>query len=282
MTEDAKRVINCVWETRGRYGLNVILGTLLGANRARLKELGTTSYKTFGALKNRSESELRILIGQMLLEGYLYQTEDKYSVIRMGNIEPLKDPGTRVLIRMQKEREPEQQVQGHRKRSTDSLTKAGYELFDRLRQLRLTIAREEGMPPYIIFSDKTLIDMSIKIPCDRKSMLTISGVGEAKYDKYGERFLEVVTAFVDENPEAVFSMKDNDAAEKSDRMPYDRVEYNRKMNRPDGAGASWTEKEDRQLDQEYGSGMRISEIAKIHDRTNGAIRSRLKKHGLID
>ena len=113
-------------------------------------------------------------------------------------------------------------------------------------------------------------------------MLTISGVGEAKYDKYGERFLEAVTAFVDENPEAVFSMKDNDAAEKSDRMPYDRVEYNRKMNRPDGAGASWTEKEDRQLDQEYGSGMKISEIAKIHDRTNGAIRSRLKKHGLID
>ena len=55
--------------------------------------------------------------------------------------------------------------------------------------------------------------------------------------------------------------------------------YNRKMNRPDGAGASWTEEEDRQLDDEYGSGMKISEIAKAHDRTNGAIRARLKKHG---
>ena len=57
MTEDAKLVINCVWETKGRYGLNIILGTLLGANRARLKELGTTEYKTYGALKSRSESE---------------------------------------------------------------------------------------------------------------------------------------------------------------------------------------------------------------------------------
>ena len=55
--------------------------------------------------------------------------------------------------------------------------------------------------------------------------------------------------------------------------------YNRKMNRPDGTGASWTEEEDRQLDDEYGSGMKISEIATAHDRTNGAIRARLKKHG---
>jgi ATP-dependent DNA helicase RecQ len=54
------------------------------------------------------------------------------------------------------------------------------------------------------------------------------------------------------------------------------------MNRPDGAGAPWTEDEDRQLDEEYNSGMKISEIANIHDRTNGAIRSRLKKHGLIE
>ncbi len=54
------------------------------------------------------------------------------------------------------------------------------------------------------------------------------------------------------------------------------------MNRPDGAGASWTEEEDRQPDEEYGFGMKISEIAKIHDRTNGAIRARLKKRGFIE
>jgi len=209
MTADAKQVINCVWETKGRYGLNIILGTLLGANRARLKELGTTNYKTYGALKNRSESELRLLISQLLLEGYLCQTADKYSVIRMGNIEPLKDSNRHVLIRTHKHREPERQVKRSR-RSTDSLTKAGYELFEVLRQLRLTIAREEGMPPYIIFSDKTLIDMSVKAPHDRAAMLNVSGVGEAKYEKYGERFIEAVTAFMDKNPEAVTSIMDED------------------------------------------------------------------------
>lgn len=279
MTEDAKLVINCVWETKGRYGLNIILGTLLGADRARLKELGTIKYKTYGALKSRSESELRLLISQLILDGCLYQTADKYSVIRMGDIERLKDPNTHILIRTYKDREPEGQPKRHGRKSTDFLTKAGYELFEVLRQLRLTIAREEGMPPYIIFSDKTLIDMSIKAPRDRAAMLNVSGVGEAKYEKYGERFIGAVITFMDEHCGAVTGIKEEDTAVDGKGS---RVEYNRKKNRPDGAGASWTVEEDKQLDEEYNSGMKVSEIAKIHDRTNGAIRARLKKHGLME
>ena len=211
MTEDAKVVINCVWETKGRYGLNIILGTLLGANRARLKELGTVDYRTYGALKNRSEPELRLLISQLLQDGYLYQTTDKYSVIRMGNIKPLKDPDTHVLIRTHKDKEPEHQTKKPGRRSTDSLTRAGYDLFEILRQLRLKIAREEGLPPYIIFSDKTLIDMSIKAPTDKMAILNVSGVGEAKYEKYGERFIEAVAAFMEEHPGTVTSIKDEDS-----------------------------------------------------------------------
>ena len=208
MTEDAKSVINCVWETKGRYGLNIILGTLLGANRARLKELGTTDYRTYGALKNRSEADLRTLINQMLLDGYLYKTTDKYSVVKMGNITPLKDPLTRVYIRTSKEKEPERQVKSIRRRKTDSLTKAGYDLFEELRKLRLNIAREEAMPPYIIFSDKTLVDMSVKAPCDKASMLRVSGVGEVKYERYGKQFIEAVKSFVEEHPGAVTGISD--------------------------------------------------------------------------
>ena len=200
MTEEAKQVINCVYETKGRYGLSIILGTLLGADRARLKETGTTDYKTYGALKDRSEAELRLLINQMIMDGYLYQTAGKYSVIRMGNIDPLKDQNTHVIIRKLKDKEAEGQTSRRRsKKSTDKLTKAGYELFEILRKLRLTIAREEGMPPYIIFSDKTLIDMSAKAPRTKTSMLNVSGVGEVKYNKYGERFTEAIVTFLNNN-----------------------------------------------------------------------------------
>ncbi|MCD8120487.1 MAG: DNA helicase RecQ [Lachnospiraceae bacterium] len=262
MTEEAKQVINCVWETRGRYGLNIILGTLLGANRARLKEVGATDYKTYGALKNRSESELRLLISQLIMDGYLCQTTDKYSVIRLGNIAPLKNEGTRIRIRTHndgKPGRPESPIKTRGRKSTDSLTKAGYELFEILRQLRLTIAREEGMPPYIVFNDKTLIDMSARCPRTRADMLNVSGVGEAKYEKYGGRFTEAITAYLEEHPDAVTSIEADEGT--SGENPGEngahtgRVDYNRKMN---------------------------SEIAKLHDRTNGAIRARLKKHGLIE
>ena len=65
-------------------------------------------------------------------------------------------------------------------------------MFDKFRELRLQIAREENMPPYIIFSDKTLIDMAVKMPRSKSEMLEVSGVGENKYGKYGERFLRVI------------------------------------------------------------------------------------------
>ncbi len=210
MTEDARKVINCVYETRGRYGLSIVLGTLLGANRARLKELGTTDYKTYGVLRDRSEAQLRLLVNQMIMDGYIYQTAEKYSVVRLGNIEPLKDPGTRVLIRTHKDKEPEQSRKKQGRRSTDALTKAGFELFDLLRQLRTTIAREEGIPPYIVFSDKTLIDMSVKAPRDRDSMLGVSGVGLAKYDKYGSRFMDAISDFLTQNPDAVTGITDGE------------------------------------------------------------------------
>jgi ATP-dependent DNA helicase RecQ len=72
------------------------------------------------------------------------------------------------------------------------------------------IAREEGLPPYIVFSDKTLIDMCVKTPSDRKEMLNVSGVGAAKYEKYGERFIEAVAAFLEEHPGTATSMKDEE------------------------------------------------------------------------
>lgn len=212
MTEEAKQVINCVYETKGRYGLNIVLGTLLGANRARLKELGTTEYRSYAALKDCTETEVRLLINQMMFEGYIVQTDDKYSVIRLGNYEPLKNADTHVVIRTYEEKEPERFSRKRKsKRSTDVLTKAGYDLFETLRRLRLTIAREEGMPPYIVFSDKALIDMSIKAPRDKASMLNVSGVGEAKYQKYGKRFIEAIETFLEERSGAITSISEEEA-----------------------------------------------------------------------
>ncbi|MDE7273307.1 MAG: DNA helicase RecQ [Lachnospiraceae bacterium] len=203
MTSDAKWVINCIAETRGRYGLNIVTGTLLGANRARLKEIGANTYKSYGALEQRSETDIRLLIDQMVAEGYIVQTSGEYSVLQMGDIRRLKEEGAHVIVRKAQERE--ETGNRSKKKKTDSLTGAGFDLFERLRQLRLVIAKEEAMPPYIIFSDKTLIDMCVRVPENQEEMLAVSGVGENKYRKYGERFLQAIAAFLSENPNAVFS-----------------------------------------------------------------------------
>ena len=209
MTAEAKWVVNCVEETRGRYGLTIVLGTLMGAKRARLRELRTEQYKSYGALSGHSEAELRTLISQMTEMGYLYQTQEKYSVLKLGNITPLKDENIRVIMRTYEEKEPDKKKKIQktvRKRSTDALTSAGYDLFEILRKLRLEIAKEESMPPYIIFSDKTLIDMCVKKPSDEEEMLNVSGVGANKLKKYGQRFLEEIQKFCTERPGVTLSM----------------------------------------------------------------------------
>ena len=209
MTAEAKWVVNCVAETRGRYGLTIVLGTLMGAKRARLRELRTDQYKSYGALSGHSEAELRTLISQMTEMGYLYQTQEKYSVLKLGNITPLKDANTRVIMRTYEEKELDKKKKIQktvRRRSTDALTSAGYDLFEVLRKLRLEIAKEESMPPYIIFSDKTLIDMCVKKPSDEEEMLNVSGVGANKLKKYGQRFLEEIQKFCTERPGVTLSM----------------------------------------------------------------------------
>jgi len=219
MTREAKWVINCLAETKGRYGLNIVLGTLLGANRARLKELGTVNYKSYGILKDNTESELRLLISQMILDGYVYQTEDQYSVFRMEDIAPLRDENNRVMIRMYEEKEPDRRVKSGKKKSMDFLTRAGYVLFEKLRNLRLEIAREESIPPYIIFSDKSLVDMCVRVPQNRSEMLQVSGVGEAKFDKYGQRFLDAIRDYQEAHPDSVISMKEDDEEPFTNRKP---------------------------------------------------------------
>ena len=231
MTADAKWVINCLAETHGRFGLSIVLGTLLGAKRARLKEVGALSYKSYGKLSDRKEAELRLLIDQMINAGYVIQTDGEYSVLRMGDISPLRDENTHVYIKKAKRTyagellnmagqtgrkaasgntsaatEGSNAASRTRKKSTDSLTAAGYELFERLRALRLVIAREEGMPPYIIFNDKTLIDMCEKLPVDADTMLSVSGVGQNKLMKYGSRFTEEINKFVSEHPGVVTTL----------------------------------------------------------------------------
>ena len=195
MTDEAKKIINCIYESRGRYGKNIIMDTVLGAKTARLEEIGASEYKSYGVLESSNKNLLRRLIEELLLEGYIQTGE--YQVLKLGDISKLKLKDTKVLVKITDEDKvtnrklkPKKNIKG-----MDSLTSSGFKLFDKLKELRLEIAREEKMPPYIVFNDKTLIDMCAKMPITKSDMLNVSGVGENKYGKYGERFIDVIKEY---------------------------------------------------------------------------------------
>ena len=196
MTDEAKKIINCIYESRGRYGKNIIMDTVLGAKTARLTEIGATEYKSYGVLESSNKNLLRRLIEELLLEGYIATGE--YQVLKLGDISRLKNTETKVLVKITDEDKMAKRKEKPKKnkKGMDSLTSAGFKLFDKLKELRLEIARAEKIPPYIVFNDKTLIDMCAKIPTTKSDMLNVSGVGENKYGKYGERFIAVIKEYV--------------------------------------------------------------------------------------
>ena len=196
MTEEAKKIINCIYESRGRYGKNIIMDTVLGAKTARLTEIGATEYKSYGVLESSNKNLLRRLIEELLLEGYIDTGE--YQVLKLGDISRLKNTETKVLVKITDEDKMTKRNEKPKKnkKGIDSLTSAGFKLFDKLKELRLEIARAEKIPPYIVFNDKTLIDMCAKMPATKSDMLNVSGVGENKYGKYGERFIAVIKEYV--------------------------------------------------------------------------------------
>ena len=196
MTDEAKKIINCIYESRGRYGKNIIMDTVLGAKTARLEEIGASKYKSYGVLESSNKNLLRRLIEELLLEGYIATGE--YQVLKLGDISRLKNTETKVLVKITDEDKMSKRKEKPKKnkKGMDSLTSAGFKLFDKLKELRLEIARAEKIPPYIVFNDKTLIDMCAKMPTTKSDMLNVSGVGENKYGKYGERFIAVIKEYV--------------------------------------------------------------------------------------
>ena len=201
ITDISKEILSCILQCNGRYGINVIVGTLRGMKQAKLQAYGMFRNKQYGKLPDISDIRLKQMINKLLLDNYLIQTNDKYGLLRVSPLGRELMAGEHAIIMKLAKEEPRaaKEKTGKKKvgtrRRTDALTSKGLQLFENLRAIRSRLAKEEGMPPYIIFSDKTLTDMCIKLPLSKAEMLEVSGVGEHKYQKYGEEFLNAIAEF---------------------------------------------------------------------------------------
>lgn len=198
VTDLAKSLIGCVQTSHQRYGINVIIDTVHGANTAKIRQYRMDGNPHYGELAKTPAHKLRQVMNHLLLNEFLSATNDEYTIIKLTEKSGMiLHEDERVLMKMSKEQEKETKAKQEKKAKKSktaglSLSEADEDLFEKLRSLRTEIAREEKVPPYVVFSDKSLVHMCVLKPKTREEMLTVSGVGEFKYEKYGERFLNCV------------------------------------------------------------------------------------------
>ncbi|MFU7516777.1 DNA helicase RecQ [Clostridium sp. HCS.1] len=183
-TIEAQKVISCIYKMKRSFGVGMIVDVLRGSKNKKLLNLGFDEISTYGIMKEYSSDGLKEFINILIAHGYL-EVNEEYSTVALNSISFKVIKGeVKVLLK-------EVNIESNRIEIND--------LFEKLRLLRQEIAQEERKAPYMIFGDGTLREMSIKYPITKEEILEISGVGEIKYERYGERFIDIIKDYVIEN-----------------------------------------------------------------------------------
>lgn len=278
-----QKALSAIRRTDEQAGISMVVDILRGSLTAALVERGYHRLKTFGVGHDVPAREWHDYLLQMLQMGYVeiaYNEKGHLKVTTLGDdvlygrktcelaVPEMKD------FRVKKKQQPAIQF------ADEAAAYGDKGLFEKLRNLRHTIAREINRPPYLVFSDKTLNDLVARKPTSLHDFGNSYGVGERKKMTYGERFVDLICQHLgvarSPEPESSTSLLEDDAPEKKahghDPQP-SYVEVQRQAH----AYAPWTPDEDRSLLDLYDGGMSISEIAEALGRNTGAITSRIKK-----
>lgn len=190
-TQSARKALSCVYRTEQRFGVNYLIAVLLGKGDDRIQANGHHRLSTYGIGEEHSALEWRGVFRQLIALGYL-------SADLQGHGTLLLTEKARPLLRgeqqlqLRKQRKTEKSSPSSRREPATDLSAAEDSLFRALRGCRLNLARDRGVPSYVIFHDKTLLEMAQRRPASLNEMRGISGVGDKKLSEYGESFLQVI------------------------------------------------------------------------------------------
>jgi ATP-dependent DNA helicase RecQ len=192
-TEAARKALSCVYRVGQRFGIGHVVAVLRGADNERMRALNHERLSTYGIGSDRSEQEWNSIIRQLIHHGYLVQDIANYSVLKLTS-------AARPLLRGEQLLElarPRIRERTGKSRSKPDSALGPYDeaLFDELRILRKQLADVQGVPPYIVFGDATLIQMARDKPLDENTLLAITGVGQHKLEKYGTDFLDAIAEY---------------------------------------------------------------------------------------
>ncbi|MFK3959713.1 DNA helicase RecQ [Guptibacillus hwajinpoensis] len=178
ITREAQMIFSTIKRVNERFGKTIIAQVLKGSKSKRLNELRLDSVSTFGLLKHLTQQDIVDMIDFLTAEQYILLTDSKYPTL------VLQEKTLPVL-------KGQENIYKKVARKPVAIEEDD-QLFTQLRTLRKQIADRDNVPPYVVFADSTLREMSAKTPSTREEMLEIKGVGDMKFDKYGEVFLELL------------------------------------------------------------------------------------------
>ena len=206
VTSVAQAISRCVHDVNQRVGSGKIVKILRGSKAQDLAWLNPEQMPTFGMLKDVNEARVRDVLSQMATDGYLFIAEGRMPIVMFGaRAAETAAPDFHYEIKRVERKSASVSSRHGGVASESASASAAMEsyipdddeeaLFQKLRELRRTIAQEIGKPPYIVFSDKTLRDMARIKPITNAQFLAVNGVGQHKLDLYGKRFMEAVASF---------------------------------------------------------------------------------------
>ena len=191
-TESAQKALSSIYRTDQRFGVNYIIDILLGKTDARIQRNGHDQLSTFSIGKEFSGADWRSIFRQLIALGYIDIDMERHGALRLTEkCRPILRGEQKLDLR--KQTKEEKQVKEKKQKS--SVRPQDEPLWEALRALRLELAEESGVPPFVIFHDSTLQEMVKKRPKTPDDMRRISGVGEQKLTRYGQKFLNEITNY---------------------------------------------------------------------------------------
>lgn len=194
-TGPARLIVGCVKDLSSNFGIDLITDLLRGSTCAKIRAYHLDALPVYGTGKQYSKAQYRTWINELVRQGYLARIGDRYLVIGMTDKgDDLLKGAARVMLPAPEKVKTRGTKAARAKPAAEPVvTAAGdADLFLQLKTLRRSIADQGGLPPFMVFPDRTLREMARVRPCDRESFLGISGVGEVKVKRYGPAFIEVI------------------------------------------------------------------------------------------
>ena len=191
-TEAARKVLSCVYRVGQSFGVKHVVDVLRGADNERIRKFGHQRLSTYGIGREYSAAEWLSIVRQLIHRGYLIQDIATFSVLKLtpAALRLLRAEETLELARP---RVKEKLKKKKRKSGPiEELSEDDLRLFETLREIRKQLAAEQGVPPYVIFGDVALVEMSRERPSTEDEFLEINGVGQVKLERHGTVFLEAI------------------------------------------------------------------------------------------